>query len=144
MSSGSSKGPQSQQCQIYEPSRLPETSSFPYSGWCFRYIMSVTPLRPWLPCIFIQNQLRRWKRILLLELPPLNQSIDPSAALHTQIGHSREISWYQKNVMIPTKYHSVQREPVQRNWSGPPPFSIRFFTCIWRERRCIRPKLTAA
>ena len=42
---------------------------------------SYRSLRPWLPCIFIQNQLRKWKRILLLELPPLNQSIDPSALL---------------------------------------------------------------
>ena len=56
-------------------------SKTPYRGSCFRYIIAVTPLRPWLPCIFIQNQLRKWKRILLLELPPLNQSINPSALL---------------------------------------------------------------
>ena len=52
-----------------------------YRGSCFRYIITVTPLRPWLPCIFIQNQSRWWKRILILELPPLNQRIDPSALL---------------------------------------------------------------
>ena len=56
-------------------------SKTPYRGSCFRYIISGTPLRPWLPCIFIHNQLRKWKRILLLELPPLSQSIDPSALL---------------------------------------------------------------
>ena len=56
-------------------------SKTPYKGSCFRYIISVTPLRHWLPCIFIQNQLRRWKRILLLELPPLNHNVDPSALL---------------------------------------------------------------
>ena len=56
-------------------------SKTPYRGSCFRYIISVTPLRPWLSCIFIQIQLRRWKHILLLELSPLNQSIDPSALL---------------------------------------------------------------
>ena len=56
-------------------------SKTPYRGSCFRYIIAVTPLRPWLPCIFIQNQLRKWKRILLLELLPLNQSFNPSALL---------------------------------------------------------------
>ena len=56
-------------------------SKTPYRGSCFRYIIFVTPLRPWLSCIFIQNQLRRWKRILLLELPSLNHNIDPSALL---------------------------------------------------------------
>ena len=59
---------------------LPLNKVFSKRGSCFRYIISVTPLRSWLPCI-LQNQLRRWKRILLLEIPPLNESIDPSALL---------------------------------------------------------------
>ena len=50
-----------QQWQIYDKflSLNKVFSKTPYKGSCFKYIISVTPLRPLLPCIFIQNQLRR-------------------------------------------------------------------------------------
>ena len=55
---------------------------------------------------------------------PLLWLLIPGKSVHTQIGYSREISWYQKNSMILTKYKNVQRQPVQRNWSSSTPLLV--------------------